>query len=262
VAELRTLATAHPELAAAATLQIDLVDACRRVQTRVATSPVPISTEEATERLARGRRLLEFDHLPIDWSDARLLFRQVTDVLRRHDAVDAAGSAALHEVGRAAELPELARQWFERGTSGQPIEMVDEVFVWAMRPYLARAADVLQQRIAFTGWTRGTCPICGGEPELAWITHASERFLVCGRCHTRWPTEPLACPFCGERDKGRITSFATRDGAYRVTACQTCQRYIKTLDGRRAGRPVLPALDSVATLPLDAVVLQRGFRSG
>ena len=77
-----------------------------------------------------------------------------------------------------------------------------------------------------------------------------------------WPTEPYACPFCGENDKLRITSFATPDGTYRVTACQSCLRYLKTLDGRRAGRPVMPVVDAIATLPLDAVVMQRGFRNG
>ena len=66
------------------------------------------------------------------------------------------------------------------------------------------------------------------------ITPAAERLLICGRCHTHWPTEPYACPYCGENDRQRITSFATPDGTYRVTACQTCKRYVKTLDGRRA----------------------------
>ena len=45
-------------------------------------------------------------------------------------------------------------------------------------------------------------------------------------------------------------------------ACQTCRRYLKTLDGRKAGRQVIPALDAIATLPLDAVVMQRGFSNG
>ena len=101
-----------------------------------------------------------------------------------------------------------------------------------------------------------------GEPDFACITSNGDRLLICGRCQTRWPTEQYACPFCGENDKLRITSFATPDGTYRVTACQSCLRYLKTLDGRRAGRQVMPAVDAIATLPLDAVVMQRGFRNG
>jgi FdhE protein len=262
VAELRSLAERQPELSAAASLQIDLVAALRRIQTRVATASVVVTAEEMAERLSSGRPLIDFDRLPIDWNEARLLFRQITDILRRHDALDGASTAQLHEIGRSPALPALARRWFDHGSSDPPVEMLDEVLAWSMRPFLVRTADVLQQRGAFGAWKRGICPVCGGEPDFACITHMGERLLICGRCQTRWPTEPFTCPFCGECDKKLITSFATPDGNYRVTACQSCRRYLKTLDGRRAGRAVMPALDSIATLPLDAVVMQRGFTNG
>ena len=262
VAELRALAERQPELSGAASLQIALIDAVRRVQNRVSTASVSLTAEQIASRLTSGRPLVDFDRLPVEWSDARLLFRQITDVLRRHDAVDDTAGARLHEIGRSAELPELARQWFDRGRNATGIEMLDEVLSWAMRPFLCRAAEVLQQRAVFGGWKRGVCPVCGGEPDFACITVTGERQLICGRCQTRWPTEPFACPFCGEAAKERITSFATPDGTYRVTACQSCKRYLKTLDGRRAGRGAMPNVDAIATLPLDAVVMQRGFTNG
>jgi len=261
VAELRALAERQPELSAAASLQIELVDALRRIQTRIATAAIVLSPEEAAIRLSSGKPLVDFDRLPIEWTDARLLFRQITDVLRRHDALDAVQANRLHEIGRSPQLPELARQWFERCSSDASIEMLDEVLAWSMRPFLVRTADVVQQRGGFGAWKRGVCPVCGGEPDFACIMTTGERWLICGRCQSRWPTDPFTCPFCGESDKQRITSFATPDGTYRVTACQSCLRYLKTLDGRRAGRPVMPAVDSIATLPLDAVVMQRGFKN-
>jgi formate dehydrogenase maturation protein FdhE len=262
VLELRALAERQPELTAAAALQIELVDALRRIQTRIATTSVLLPMHEIAERIASGRPLLEFDRLPIDWNEARLLFRQITDILRRHDALDATAAARLHDLGRSPALPDVAREWFEGTSSDRGIEMLDEVIAWSMRPFLVRSADVLQQQAAFGAWKRGACPVCGGEPDFACITATGDRLLICSRCQTRWPTEPYACPFCGENDKLRITSFATPDGTYRVTACQSCLRYLKTLDGRRAGRPVMPAVDAIATLPLDAVVMQRGFRNG
>lgn len=257
------LAERQPELSAAASLQIELINAVRRIQMRVATAAVTFSAEEIARRLSTGQPLIDFDRLPVDWNEARLLFRQVTDVLRRHDALDAAGAARLHEVGRSQALPELARHWYDRERGSDPsIEMLDEVLAWSLRPFLVRTANVVQPSTGFGAWKRGVCPVCGGEPDFACITHTGERQLVCGRCQTRWPTDPFTCPFCGEQDKQRITSFATRDGTYRVTACQSCRRYLKTLDGRRAGRAVMPALDAIATLPLDAVVMQRGFTNG
>jgi len=262
VVELRALAERQPELSAAAALQIELVDALRRVQTRVSTGSLVLSAEDVAARLSTGRPLITFERLPVDWNEARLLFRQITDVLRRHDAIDAPTAARLHEIGRRADLPNVARQWFDSGSCGGGVDMLDEVLAWSMRPFLVRTADVLQQRAAFGAWKRGVCPVCGGEPDFAGITTASERLLICCRCQTHWPTEPYACPFCGEGEKHRITSFATPDGTYRVTACQSCRRYLNTLDGRRARRPVMPTVDSIATLPLDAVVMQKGFRNG
>lgn len=261
VAELRALAERQPELSAAASLQIELVDAFRRIQGRVATAAGVLSSEEMASRLSSGQPLITFDKLPIDWNEARLLFRQVTDVLRRHDAIDPTTAARLHDIGRSSQLPELARRWFEGLEFDGSIEMLEEVLAWSMRPFLVRTAEVLAQRAAFGGWKRGVCPVCGGEPDFACITSGGERLLICGRCQMRWVTEPYACPFCGEGDKSRITSFATPDGTYRVTACQSCRRYLKTLDGRRAGRAVMPSVDSIATLPLDAVVMQRGFKN-
>ena len=229
--ELRALAERQPELTAAASLQIELVDALRRIQTRIATTSVILPMNEVAERIASGRPLLDFDRLPIDWTEARLLFRQITDVLRRHDALDAAAAARLHDLGRSPTLPDLARQWFDSGAIDSDLEMLDEVLAWSMRPFLVRSADVLQQQAAFGAWKRGVCPVCGGEPDFACITANGDRLLICGRCQTRWPTEQYACPFCGENDKLRITSFATPDGTYRVTACQTCLRYLE--DARR-----------------------------
>jgi len=149
------------------------------------------------------------------------------------------------------------------------------VLGWSLRPFLARSAEVLQQRSGFgvtngpanagppfAGWHRGVCPVCGGEPDIGSILLTGERALICSRCQTRWPTDPFSCPYCGESQKQRITSFATPDGFYRVMACQTCLRYLKTVDARRAGRAAMPHVDAIATLPLDAVVMQKGFNNG
>ena len=115
-------------------------------------------------------------------------------------------------------------------------------------------------RTVFPGWKHGNCPLCGGEPDFSLITPAAERLLICSRCTSRWRFEQIACPFCLNADRSRITSFATRDGLYRLNGCDVCQRYIKAFDGRSAHRHVMPAVDAIATLPLDAAAAQRGYR--
>jgi formate dehydrogenase maturation protein FdhE len=46
---------------------------------------------------------------------------------------------------------------------------------------------------------------------------------------------------------------------YRVYGCDACQRYLKACDSRRTSRPVMPLVDGVATLPLDAAAIARGY---
>ena len=51
----------------------------------------------------------------------------------------------------------------------------------------AAGADPLRRRRSWPGrdlatWERHICPLCGGEPDLAVITPAAERLLICGRC--------------------------------------------------------------------------------
>jgi FdhE protein len=134
------------------------------------------------------------------------------------------------------------------------------VLLQVMRPFLTRAALAIMARTDLARWTAGSCPLCAGEPDLAVITPAAERFLICGRCAARWRFAQLTCPFCLNDDRRRITSFASRDGQYRLYACDVCQRYVKAYDARNTSRPVMPAVDSVATLPLDAAAMQRGYR--
>jgi formate dehydrogenase maturation protein FdhE len=239
-------------------MQVELIDAARRVQGRLTTPWIETPTDVLAARLKSGQALLDFDQIVFEWNDVRLLIRQVTDILRRHEAVDSEASMALHAVGRSPELPQLMRTWFNRGDGVPAIDMLDEVFGWAARPYLQRVAEVLQQRVPLDGWGRRTCPICAAEPDFSLITTAGDRLLVCGRCHVRWPFHPITCPYCGNDDRTTIKSLATPDGLYRLMSCRACGRYIKALDGRKASRPLLPYFDQIATLPLDAAMATQG----
>ena len=255
VLELKALGERQPELAPAVALQVELIEAVRRVQGRITTPWVEAPADTLASRIAGGRPLLDFAQLVFDWNDVRLLVRQITDVLRRHEVIDAPTATALHAVGRSPTLPDLMQAWFE-GRPSVEVEMLDEVLSWAARPYLQRTAEVLLQRVNLEGWRARVCPVCGAEPEFAMITTTGERQLVCGRCHVRWSFDPIACPYCGNDDRTRIKSMATPDGRYRVMICAPCGRYIKALDTRKATRTLLPYVDLIATLPLDAAVMK------
>ena len=276
--ELRAIRERQPELAEAVDMHLELLELQRRIQGRVPLPSLDLSTTTITRHQAQGRPLLPFDAIPLELTDLRLMVRQTADVLRRFGAIDDSDAQRVQSIGRDMKLLAVVGEWYrstadrsaaapaavghvphESGTSGN--DALSEVLSLAMRPFLSRCAEVLQQRADLALWTHPHCALCGGAPDFSVITPAAERHLICGRCALRWKFEPLTCPFCGNNERSRITSFAARlgDADYRVYACDVCQRFLKAFDSRRASRPVMPVVDSVATLPLDAAAMQRGY---
>jgi hypothetical protein len=237
-----------------------------------------LNDEIIRRHAASGEPLLRFQDIRIESSDLRLLVRQIADVLHRHSAIEEADYQRIQTIGRDMNLLEVAERWYRAGVKRHAVatvglagqsepaegeeqldEAFDQIMALAMRPWMTRCAEVLQQRTELALWTHPYCALCGSEPDLAVITPAAERHLICARCALRWKFEPLTCPYCGNNDRARITSFATPDGQYRVYACDECHRYLKAYDARRATRPVMPMVDNIATLPLDAYAMQRGY---
>jgi hypothetical protein len=272
IVELKLLKETQPELAAAIDMQVALVDMQRRVQGRVPLPWIQLDPDWLLSQQAAGRPLVRFRDIPLEWSDFRLTFRQTADILQRFDALERADYDTIVALGRAGNaLEPLVGSWYEatsgvepgsdprqRAPSDAPASL-DQVLVLALRPFLARCAESLTQRLDLTTWHHGHCPICGWEPDFAVITPTADRKLFCGRCVAQWSFAPLTCPFCANDDRALITSFATRDGRYRVYACDVCRRYLKAYDARHAQRQVMVAVDTIATLPLDAAAMQRGY---
>jgi hypothetical protein len=277
ITELRAIAERQPELAEAAAMHIDIAEMYRRIQGRVPLPWFELSRETIARHGAEGRPLLRFDQIPIELTDLRLMVRQTAEILRRHGALEESDYQHVQALGREMTLLASVGQWyrsvaerhaaagvgdvaFAAGAAPLPnAAALDQVLAIAMRPFLSRCAEVLQQRGSLDDWGHPYCALCGAEPDFAVITPAAERHLICGRCTLQWKFEPLTCPYCRNSDRSRVTSFATPDGQYRVYGCDVCHRYIKAYDGRRATRPVMPVVDGVATLPLDAAAIQRGY---
>jgi len=265
ITELRRVRDQQPELASAVDLQIELLQLHRRIQSRVRLPSIRLESEYLNSLLAAGP-VLQFEHLPIDFGDLRFLLRAVASAMRTQEAIDDADFRKADALCLdAALLPPAARSWYEaprKGAAplGRDIEGLEPVFQQAMRPFLMRAAEALMAKMDLSTWGRGSCPLCAGEADFAVITAAADRLLICSRCAARWHFHQIACPYCANADRARITSFASRDRQYRIYGCDVCQRYLKAFDARHASRPVMPAVDSVATLPLDAAAMQRGYK--
>jgi FdhE protein len=138
--------------------------------------------------------------------------------------------------------------------------------------YLARAASapVLESLGAVAALPRPRrergCPRCGGAPQLSYLAESGEtlltapRQLLCCRCGSAWVHDRLTCPSCGERSSAKrpIFSDEKRLPGLSVDACETCRRYLITVDGRQDGAAV-PIVDELVALPLDLYARERGF---
>lgn len=254
-------------------MQLELVEVLRRVQTRVPLPRIHLAPGWLEARQRAGYSAVQFGDIPLDWSDFRLALRQTADILHRFETLDHADHDQILALSRHGNaLEPLVTQWYvatSRAAGSDPAtrlptsapHSLDHVLVLALRPFLARCAEALLPRPEFAAWRHPHCPVCGWEADFAVITPSAERRLICGRCLGQWTFDPIACPFCGNADRSRITSFATRDGRYRVYGCDACRKYLKAYDGRNAARPVMVAVDTIETLPLDAAAMQRGYNA-
>lgn len=150
--------------------------------------------------------------------------------------------------------------------AGEPQEPVDR--------YLARAASgpVLEALGPAAGAacrasvSENGCPRCGGLPQVSYFTESGEalvsspRMLLCCRCGESWIYQRMTCVACGEQATAKLPIFGDGDRLphLRADACETCRRYLITVDLRRDPEAV-PVVDELVALPLDLYAQERGF---
>jgi formate dehydrogenase maturation protein FdhE len=175
---------------------------------------------------------------------------------------DAPEELAAEASRRSAEPAEAGRArlvtWWESGGAATE-DYLSRAF---LRPYLEFLAS---ERVAVTRpRLPGHCPVCGGPPVLSVRradpeSEAGRRFLVCAHCGGEWPFGRIRCPSCFEESPDRLPTFqAEKYSGVRIEACETCHRYLKSLDLTLDARPI-PEVDDLATAVLDLWAQEEGF---
>jgi formate dehydrogenase maturation protein FdhE len=185
------------------------------------------------------------------------------------DATVSSGPAPLRDgvirVFCSADLVNLVQRWLDQ----QPLTPFET--------YLGRAsASPLLEALANAtsppplgegqGGLSTHCPACGGLPQLSYFAVSGEalvsgpRYLICSRCATNWIFSRMTCAGCGESTGTKLPIFQEQEGFphARVDGCQTCRKYLLTLDLRRDTRAV-PVVDEIAALPLDLYARDQGL---
>jgi FdhE protein len=111
---------------------------------------------------------------------------------------------------------------------------------------------------------RGRCPFCGGSPWIAAgrdgsAMEGSRRMLGCSLCGGEWLFGRILCPACFEEDPAKLPYFRNeKHTTVRVEACETCHRYVKSLDLSEDARPI-PEVDDLVSLSMDLWAMEQGF---
>ena len=112
--------------------------------------------------------------------------------------------------------------------------------------------------------SEGSCPRCGGPPSLAVRrpqegSEAGERFLFCPLCGFEFRFSRIRCPGCLEESPAALPHFQSdRYPGVRVEACDSCRRYVKSLDLTLDARPV-PEIDDLVSVAVDLWAQEQGY---
>ena len=169
-----------------------------------------------------------------------------------------------------ANLEDLIQRWLDQ----QPLTAVETYLARAsasplLEAFLTPHPDPPPQgRMENEGQGGGShhCPACGGLPQLSYFALSGEalvsgpRYLVCARCSHNWVFSRMTCAACGERETHRLPIY--QEGEYmphmRADACESCHRYLLTIDLRKDARAI-PIVDELAGVPLDLYAQERGM---
>jgi FdhE protein len=147
-----------------------------------------------------------------------------------------------------------------------PVEaLADHLFVAAaLQVHFARLAGRLEaQRLVAVG--DGACPACGAPPVssmvVGWPGAETTRFCACSLCGTLWNYVRVKCTLCGSTKGTTYREVEGDDGLVRAETCDNCRGYVKILQQQQD--PALdPVADDVASLALDLLVRELGYRRG
>lgn len=231
------------------------------------TQPILIR-DEVNGRLKKGIPILEWDALPIDWPIYQKLFQQAASIISEHIKLpDKSLKETRFEI---PVLQEVAQAWYEgsslspwANTHGIAEELLCVIVHCAIKPFLMSQAKAIAPFIEQEQWRRRYCPVCGGNPDLAFLDkEIGARWLLCSRCDTEWLFRRLECPHCGNNKQNDLAYFTDDSGQYRLYTCKVCRVYLKAIDLRHAPADTLMPLERVLTLDMDRQGQEKGFKAG
>jgi FdhE protein len=230
----------------------------------------------APDRLSDAQRpLIHASDFPIDYPGADRLLARLSDIAQElapglarsavtlknavrdnllarkklFSAITHDNDGMIHDMGKSLGIPAQDLAFFAYG---------------AIVPSILACVSQLKSYLADRSpWAKGSCPVCGNHPDMAFFDTDGAGHLVCCFCMHAWAFQRLLCAFCGNRDPAALHYFAHDDEEeYRVDLCDHCRKYLKVVDLRALPREFYPRLEQVSTLHLDRKAKEMGYDKG
>ncbi|MFC1942114.1 formate dehydrogenase accessory protein FdhE [Chloroflexota bacterium] len=233
-------------------------------------TPVPgLSSESLQQRLQNQRPMLSFNDLTLDWTLVRGLFVKVISVFSGYPELFGEIPERLKKPGSGRLLSKKAvKAWFIGNELPTTISdsisesLIQTIIQATLQPFLASYAEALISSVEQEKWRQPRCPICGGNPDLAFLEKEhGARWLLCSRCNSKWLFQRLECPYCDTKDQKSLTFFTDEEGLYRLYVCDQCKCYLKAIDLRKAEPETLLPLERIYTLDIDRQAREQGYHS-
>lgn len=227
-----------------------------------------VNTTLIEKKIAGGLPLIDFPEGNFNLEKPKEYFIALLEIAQKR-ALEETGEIIRKIKSGALDYGEMVRESFiitqDMDASDENTEGVFDLLGFLVEESLRPALEVLSEKygdiIARLKWSEGYCPICGREPKISELRgEGGKRFLFCGQCGFEWQFKRVRCPFCGNEDQQTLAYFTIEDEEkYRVDVCNVCNKYIKAVDFRKAGKEPNLDVEDIATLHLDILADEEGY---
>jgi FdhE protein len=244
-----------------------------KTMANVESRPLEINEDRARIRAKEGFPMLSRGDFFIDPQLATRLFRTVCRIAKRENEKLKAEVGKIERALRGkkidlqtclAKAVEGDRDYLSQLATEEEIDLAVMNFLLhtTIKPFVEAMASHLRDEVDEDLWDKGCCPICGSQPLMGELrSEEGKRIWTCSFCGSQWRGKRLMCPFCENTDHQTLRYFYTeREKAYRIDVCDKCKRYIKTVDTRQMADEIFLPVEDLATLHLDILAADKGFK--